>query len=217
MGKSKVILLSAISLLLFLFVMAGTSFPSGQGQGQKGMPPGLQKKGDKMPPGFQEGEKRGFIGGRPPGWSQGEKEGWRGIYPPGLQGGANEEKRTEFTQKRKEAEKLLKGKAAEKKIKEEEAQYLALLFNLAARKGVPIHNALKLTEDMLDHGVEKDGAERITRAYAYGVDKKADYDSLGRLVSEKLKAGHKGDDLATLIYDEIDKRPGEQKSKPKPE
>ena len=50
--------------------------------------------------------------------------------------------------------------------------------------------------------------ERASRAYAYGVGKKTDYKGLGRFITNKLKEGYRGDELAEAIYDEIDKRAG---------
>lgn len=81
-----------------------------------------------------------------------------------------------------------------------------LYMNLAARSGVPVKSASRLIEQMLKNGADTESIEQATKAYAYGVGKKADFKGLGRFVTDKLKEGKKGDDLIIAIYDEIDRR-----------
>lgn len=63
------------------------SWGEGEKKGWKGdVHPGIEKKGEWLPPGLRRKEQGKWRDGRPPGWSRGEKEGWEGAdRPPGLQ------------------------------------------------------------------------------------------------------------------------------------
>jgi hypothetical protein len=205
--KLRVLLMVALSLLAFS-LMEHQAHSEGKGRGTKGMPPGLERKGGRLPPGFSKGEKRGFMEGRPPGWRQGEKKGWRDMLPPGLQ---KEKKRgviEAFNKKLMDGERKIKQKAEGKKLGKNALNKALLYMNLTARSGVPVEAAVELIDRMVENAADPDTMERASRAYAYGVGKKADYRGLGRFVAEKLKEGYSGDKLAVAIYDEIDRRTG---------
>jgi len=68
----------------------GDKLPGWEKREKKGwegdVPPGIEKKGDWLPPGLSKGEQSGKKKSRPPGWSHGKKEGWKGAdMLPGLQ------------------------------------------------------------------------------------------------------------------------------------
>lgn len=90
--------------------------PPGWQKGEKkgwksDVPPGIEKKGDSIPPGLSEKEGREGKQGRLSGWSRGEKEGWGDSdIPPGLA----EEKASKEGDEGEEA----KGKKKGKKEKE---------------------------------------------------------------------------------------------------
>lgn len=189
----------------------------GWGKGEKkgwenNVPPGIEKKGDWMPPGLSKEEQAEWKNGRPPGWSHGEKEGWKGAdMPPGLAKGTphgwkkwNNERKQRWERELVEAKE--KARSRVKKLKgfsKEDLGSALVSIEAAARKGVPIRHARGLVEKAMEKGIRGRGLETASRAMAYGVGKEIDFEQLGVFIHRKLNEGLRGDELSIEIYKEI--------------
>ncbi|MBI5187842.1 MAG: hypothetical protein HZA07_02050 [Nitrospirae bacterium] len=110
-----------------------------------------------------------------------------------------------------------KGRGRAKRLKgfsEEDLDSAIGSVEAAARKGVPIRHARGLVEKAMEKGIKGRDIETASKAMAYGVGKKIDFDQLGKFVHEKLEQGLRDDELTIEIYKEIARR-HEERSKAK--
>ncbi len=171
------------------------------------------------PKGLNREEKSEWVDGKPPGWSKGRKTGWKGgAVPPGLAkkgklppGAAkwSDEQKQEFENKVKGACEKIQGVL--KKIKgmtDKDIDSAKLSIENAAEKGVPVEKVYRVVKVIAEKGIKGEGIEKTTRALAYAVGKKIDFNGLGEFINKKVAEKANGDDLAVEIYKEIDKKTG---------
>lgn len=129
-----------------------------------------------------KGRKTGQLTGQPPGWKRGKKQGWETELPPGW--------KTWDDAKRKQWEHGL-DRARKAVRKHTEARLNASLraLEMAARKGVPLYDVENMAKAGLDNGLDP-----------------VDFDTLGKFVVGKVKAGVKGGELSNVIHQNLNRR-----------
>jgi hypothetical protein len=170
--------------------------PPGWSRGKKkgwrgaNMPPGLLKKGGKLPLGLEKGP--------PPGW-----EKW------------NDKRKKAWQKELKEAKEKVRLKAKSiKGFSEKDLDSALISIEMSARKGVPVKYVLSFVENAMEKRIKGRGIETATRAIAYGVGKEIDFSQLSKFIHKKLNEGLRNDELSIEIYKEI-VRQHEKKSKTK--
>ena len=225
-------ILTIMSLLICGQSIVADGKPKGsKGNAVKGKDTSLEVKVSilprEIPPDFSKEEVKEWKKGRPPGWSHGRKVGWKGgnmppgqakkynLYPPGWKTW-DKKKRNAWENELKIAIKVVLGKAKRVKIYTK-AEIDIILFSLemTARKGVRIKSARSFVEKSVKKKMKAGGIETATRAMAYGVGKKIDFDKLDRSVHKKLDHGLNDDELAIGIYKEVAKHQKESLIKKK--
>jgi|GEM_PF-6149308 hypothetical protein len=159
--------------------------PPGWSKGKKkgwrgaNMPPGLLKKGGKLPSGLERD--------MPPGWGK-----W-------------DDKRKKAWQKElRKAKQRVRFKAKSvKNFFKKDLNSALVSIEMSARRGVPIKHALNFIENAMEKGIKGRGIETATRAMAYGVSREIDFDQLSKFIQKKLNEGLRNDKLSIEIYKEI--------------
>lgn len=169
--KGKLLQGLMMTLVVTLILLTGQGVligddDSGEGKG-KGKEVG---QSDKKPPVGQHGGKEGWEGENPPGW-----ENWdvakRQTWKHGLE----------------------RAKDAVKKHEQKRLEAALRALEKAARKGLPLAQAEKVTKAGLDRGLGP-----------------FDFEPLGKFVVEKHRQGLKGEELAEAIHQEIKHRQAER-------
>ena len=129
-----------------------------------------------------KGKKAKQIVSRPPGWNQGKKQGWKTEFPPGWENWDN-------AKKQQWQHGLNRAKNAVRKHTEARLNASLRALEMAARKGTPLNHAEEMAKAGLERGLGP-----------------FDFEPLGKFVVERVRAGLKGEDLATTIHQEINRR-----------
>lgn len=129
-----------------------------------------------------QGKKAKQLVSRPPGWNQGKKQGWKTEFPPGWENWDNA-KRQQWQHG------LNRAKNAVRKHAEARLNASLRALEMAARKGTPLNHAEEMAKAGLERGLGP-----------------FDFEPLGKFVVERVRAGLKGEDLATTIHQEINRR-----------
>ena len=176
------------------------------------------------PRGLSDEQMRKWTNGAPPGWSRGRKTGWDGAgSPPGHRAGGdeatatrryparaaewNDREKKEWDGRLESARERIREKAqADGRTPGEDVESAVISIEEAAQAGVPIEQAESAVGTAIDAGINGHGIEQMTRAMAYGAEQDVDAGELGLFVESRIKEGERDDDLATSIYEEVDRR-----------
>ncbi len=164
------------------------------GEKYSDVPPGLGSKGDW----------------RPPGWSQGEKKGWNSDVPPGWEKW-DTAKRQAWEIELNEAKIEIGRLCLDFRWTEDQVAGFMISFELACRSGVPIRTTRNFSRLCIRERVARQDMDRGTRALAYGVGQIEDFDGFELAVAGKLKGGARGDDLVRGMYLEVQVRAEKEK------
>lgn len=117
---------------------------------------------------------------------QANKENWKTKFPPGWKSWDN-------ARKQQWKHGLNRAKNAVRKRTEARLNAALRALEMAARKGVPLHNAEQTANAGLENGLGP-----------------FDFEPFGKFVTERVKAGVKGEELAEAIHKEIRRRQQER-------
>jgi hypothetical protein len=162
-----------------------------------------------LPPDLSKEERDEWKDGRPPGWSHGVKRGWGGRdCPPGLakKGRCPDSRAVAVSQPptlvdalRDALDRLGKWGRG-RRLSGPTLDAVLMGFEGAVRHGVPIPVAERLVMVSAERGVSPYGIEAITRALAYGADRKAPIQELGDFAEHGVNRGVAADAIALGIY-----------------
>jgi len=182
-------------MIVFIFLLFSTNrvlwaqgkgdikIPSGWEKGEKrgwegNVPPGIEKKGNWLPPGLNKG--------KPEKWDKGKRETWE------------KELKKAKTKLRKKAKRL-------KEFSKGDIDMAVLSLESAARRGVPIKYTSEILGRCMEKGIKGRELETISKALSYGVDKEVVFDKISNFVYKRLSEGVKDNELSIEIYKEIEK------------
>jgi hypothetical protein len=166
-------------------------------------------EGTWLPPDLSKEERDEWKDGRPPGWSHGVKRGWGGRdCPPGLarKGQCPDSRVAAFPQRptvvdavRDALDRLGKW-GRDRRLSGSTLDAVLVGFEGAVRHGVPIPIAERLVTVSAERGVSPYGIEAITRALAYGADRRAPLQELGTFAEHGVNRDVAADAIALGIY-----------------
>jgi hypothetical protein len=195
-----------IARLAVAILLAAGLFSASPGSVQAQSAPGW------LPPGLSNEERQEWKEGRPPGWSRGVKRGWRGKdCPPGLAkkgrchprevavAPQGEQKKWE-DQVREAIERLKKWGREKMKLSAPVLDAVLIGFEGAVRYGVPIETAERTVTAAAERGLSPYGIEAITRALAYGAERRAPLGDLESFAQQGLSRGAAAEAIALGIY-----------------
>jgi hypothetical protein len=161
---------------------------------------------DWIPPGLSQQERVEWKNGRPPGWSEGEKRGWRGkSCPPGQAKKGRCPDNVVYTQVAvvdpiQAAIQRLREWARQHKLPAPMLDATLIGFQGAVHHGVPIPVAERFVMGAAEHAYPPLAIEKLTRALAYGVRRGVAPDELYQFAEHGWKRGVLADPLALGLY-----------------
>lgn len=167
-----------------------------------------------MPSDLSNDERKEWKDGRPPGWSRGVKRGWGGRdCPPGLvktgrcpemRAAAGpavaDPRRPAGSDRLRDALERLGRWGRDRRVSGPTLDASLVGFEGAVRHGVPIPLAERLVMISAERGVSPYGIEAITRALAYGADRRAPLTELGTFAEHGVARDVAADAIALGIY-----------------
>ncbi len=162
-----------------------------------------------MPSDLSKEEREEWRGSRPPGWSRGVKRGWGDRdCPPGLakKGRCPDSRATAALQSPTVADPLRDGLerlrrwGLDHRLSGPTLDAALVGFEGAVRHGVPIPIAERLVMVSAERGVSPSGIEAITRAVAYGADRRAPLMELETFAESGVNRHVAADAIALGIY-----------------
>ena len=148
--------------------------------------------------GWDKEKKAGRKKGTPPGWKKGLKKGWRNSTPPGWNK-LDKKAKKKWKKDLAAAKKGIKTRARRRGWGAKDREKAAMALEFAARKGVPPGQAGKIIGNCVESGLNGEETLRVGVAISERAGKGQDFETLGSQITEKLKAGYRGEKLAEEI------------------
>lgn len=142
---------------------------------------------------------------RPAGWDRGEKAGWENSTPPGWAKWDSTQQKG-WQKELDDAKEQVREKGKKAKKRGAELDSLDVAVEAAARKGVPVEDVQGVVEKGIARGLKGREMEMATRGMAEGIEKGVESAPLTVFVHQKLDEGLRGDELATQIQQEVQRR-----------